>query len=287
MIIGLHHVSLSYSNLQAGIDLYCDLLGRKPSARTTEDGADCAYFVLDNGTLRIASPRGTGPVADRIRKTLSLKEGALFDLAFLVNDVERTRQALKRISLPLGDIHDFSAPNLLRENADLSWRILELDNGLSNGVTIRFVQSPMLLPISEACADAAISRMDLVVIQTADPERALGLYAARFNLKLLFDRTNAGTGDRLIQLACGDMLIELTHVPARSSPGKPDAIWGLGWTVADAEASRARLNALGRNVSLVKDGAKPGTRVFTVRDGTCNIPTLVVEHVQPHRPTGS
>jgi hypothetical protein len=29
-------------------------------------------------------------------------------------------------------------------------------------------------------------------------------------------------------------------------------------------------------VSEVRDGRKPGTRVFSVRDGTCGVPTLIL-----------
>ena len=37
------------------------------------------------------------------------------------------------------------------------------------------------------------------------------------------------------------------------------------------------LAAAGVDVSDVRTGRKPGTRVLTVRSGTCGIPTLLVE----------
>jgi hypothetical protein len=47
--------------------------------------------------------------------------------------------------------------------------------------------------------------------------------------------------------------------------------------VPDAEAARARLRAAGLDVSAVRAGRKPGTRVMSVRNGTCGIHTLLLE----------
>ena len=57
----------------------------------------------------------------------------------------------------------------------------------------------------------------------------------------------------------------------------PDKVWGLSWRVVDIEATRARLHAAGVDVSDIRDGRKPGTRVFTVKSGTCGVPTLVIQ----------
>ena len=54
-------------------------------------------------------------------------------------------------------------------------------------------------------------------------------------------------------------------------------MWGLSWRVADIDATRARLVAAGIDVSEVRAGRKPGTRVMSVRDGTCGVHTLVLE----------
>jgi len=40
---------------------------------------------------------------------------------------------------------------------------------------------------------------------------------------------------------------------------------------------RLLANAAGLDVAEVRLGRKPGTRVFTVRDKTCGVPTLVLE----------
>ncbi len=49
------------------------------------------------------------------------------------------------------------------------------------------------------------------------------------------------------------------------------------WRVTNADAARARLAAAGLEVSEVRQGVKPGTRVFSVREGTAGVPTLMIE----------
>jgi catechol 2,3-dioxygenase-like lactoylglutathione lyase family enzyme len=79
---------------------------------------------------------------------------------------------------------------------------------------------------------------------------------------------------------CGDLVVEVTH-----RPGKPvdvegithDRLRGICWRVADIDATHARLAAAGVDVSEVRAGRKPGTRVMTVRQGTCGVPTLLVQ----------
>lgn len=59
--------------------------------------------------------------------------------------------------------------------------------------------------------------------------------------------------------------------------GDPDSFGGLAWRSADIEATRERLVAGGVEVSEVRTGRKPGTRVATVRDRALGTPTLIIE----------
>jgi hypothetical protein len=78
---------------------------------------------------------------------------------------------------------------------------------------------------------------------------------------------------------CGDLIVEIVHRPGKDANVNEahDRLWGLSWRVADIDATRARLASAGVDVSDVRTGRKPGTRVLTVRNGTCGIPTLLVE----------
>ena len=115
------------------------------------------------------------------------------------------------------------------------------------------------------------------MISTEDPERAAALYGARLGLDMALDRSHQDWG-RLMFFRCGDLIVEVVHRPVGRRPddASHDKLWGLSWRVADADATRARLAGRHRGFR-VRAGRKPGTRVVSVRSGTCGIHTLLVE----------
>jgi hypothetical protein len=58
-----------------------------------------------------------------------------------------------------------------------------------------------------------------------------------------------------------------------------DSLWGLAWVVKDIKATYDRLISEDLEVSEVIDGRKPNTLVATVKSHTCNIPTLLIQHL--------
>jgi hypothetical protein len=57
---------------------------------------------------------------------------------------------------------------------------------------------------------------------------------------------------------------------------EPDRLSGLAWRVVDPDAAQARLAKAGFDVSEVRSGRKPGTKVFTIRSGVPGAPTLML-----------
>ena len=139
-------------------------------------------------------------------------------------------------------------------------------------------------PGSAVTATAPITGLDHVVISTENPEGAAALYGARLGLDMALDRTHQDWG-QLMFFRCGDLIIEVVRRPVAGADASHDKLWGLSWRVDDVEASRARLVADGLEVSEVRAGRKPGTRVVSVRSGTCGIHTLLVERTP--KPSGS
>jgi catechol 2,3-dioxygenase-like lactoylglutathione lyase family enzyme/predicted enzyme related to lactoylglutathione lyase len=278
MITTLDHTTVLVHDLDTGIAAYREVLAREPAFRARTDGVESAFFVLDNAKFRVAAPNGEGALGARARAVLAEIGEGLWCLDFAVDDIEKSHRRLRRISLQPDDVADITWSDLAT-NATLSWKGNSLPAEQSHGVPIRFSKLLCEAAASKATAPATVRRMDLVVVATDEPERAMALYGARLGLDLIFDRTDAKSKSRLMQFACGDMLIEIVHRPAESEARKPDRLWGIAWSIDDADAARERLLRAGRNVSDVKAGAKPGTRVFTLRDGTCNVPTLFVQHL--------
>jgi catechol 2,3-dioxygenase-like lactoylglutathione lyase family enzyme len=140
--------------------------------------------------------------------------------------------------------------------------------------------SPDLLPEAAPVgpADAVITGIDHAVVQTPDAEAAIQLYRDGLGLRLALDRSFPDWGMRLVFLRVGGVTVELAQ-PLRDAPQptETDQLWGISWRVPDAEAVRARLTEAGLDVSDVRSGRKPGTRVVSVKDGTCGVPTLLIE----------
>jgi len=99
-------------------------------------------------------------------------------------------------------------------------------------------------------------------------------------MRSALDRTAPEWGVRLIFFRTGGLTLEIAHRMGQGEdPAGPDSFWGLTWRVGDIEAAHARLAAKGFNLSGVRTGRRAGTRVFTVRDGTMNVPTLFISGV--------
>jgi len=278
MITGLQHISLSVADLEAGILTYTSLLGRAPSMRCEQDGDRSAYFALGNMTLRIVSPSEQGSAAERARRAIRAIVGVPYELSFRVADIDKERQRLKMISLWPEKVQELEVRDNRQAGSAALWRVMKFKDRPPNAIDIQFVEVVSPITTSQTISEAPVLGAELVVIKTAAPEQALALYGARLGLALVFDRTIASTGNRLAQFSCGNVMLEISC--SEADAGKPDTIWGIGWSVASAEATHRRLAVLGRNLSDVRDGTRPGTRVFTVRDGTCGIPTIFVENTR-------
>jgi hypothetical protein len=78
---------------------------------------------------------------------------------------------------------------------------------------------------------------------------------------------------------CGDLIVEIAHSLKNADPAAADKAWGLSWRVNDIAAANARMAQAGFNVSDIRVGRKPGTKVFTLRDAPAGVPTLVIGRV--------
>jgi catechol 2,3-dioxygenase-like lactoylglutathione lyase family enzyme len=136
-----------------------------------------------------------------------------------------------------------------------------------------------ILTLSRAAA-GDLSGLDHVVVMSPDLDGSKRLYGDLLGLRLALDRTFEKRGLRLLFFRVGGVTIEVGgRLAGDAQPEAPDRFGGLAYRVADAGVARSRLVAAGFDVTEVKDGFKPGTRVCSVRDQTCGVPTLVIEPV--------
>jgi catechol 2,3-dioxygenase-like lactoylglutathione lyase family enzyme len=232
-------------------------------------------FTLDNTTLELMAPSGEGAAADRIRAVLAAQGEGLASVCFRTSDITKTHRRLDRLALKPEPVSEVESHDTI-SGAMLSWKRTRAATDATRGVRMFFLEREQERPLSVRTTTASITAMDHVVIATADPERAAALYGARLGLDMALDRSHPDWG-RLMFFRCGDLIVEVTHRPGKPAETAPDRLRGLCWRVIDIDATHARLTADGVDVSEIRTGRKPGTRVMTVRNGTCGVPTLLVQ----------
>ena len=282
MIAGLDHVVIAVRDAEAAVRAYGALLGRAPAwrAEATGGGAELAIFSLDNVAVELMAPAGDGPTAARLRAVLDAQGEGLASLAFAVGDVERAQRRLARLGLDPEPIADGESVDRTT-GARRRWRRTRAASAATHGVRVFLIEPGDRLAPSAGTEPAAVTGLDHVVIRTPDPERAAALYGARLALDMRLDRSSPDWGARLMFFRCGDLVVEVAHDLAAGVAAGSDRLWGLSWRVPDAVAAQARLRHAGVDVSEVRPGRRPGTSVFTVRDGTCGVPTLMLQAPAP------
>jgi len=275
MISSLDHVVVLTGDIAAASAAYETLFARAPAWRNSGDGADRVLFTLDNTTLELMAPRGDDAAAQHVRSALATQGEGLASLCFRTVDIAKMQRRLDRLALkpePIAEVESRDEAS----GAVLSWRRTRAATDATRGVRMFFLERAKERPLSVRTTPASITAMDHVVVSTADSERAAALYGARLGLDMALDRSHPDWG-RLMFFRCGDLIVEVTHKPGKAEADAPDRLRGICWRVADIDATHARLVAAGVDVSEVRTGRKPGTKVMTVRSGTCGVPTLLVQ----------
>lgn len=266
MITGIDHVVIAVRDLEAGVAAYETLLGCAPSWRSSTDGADTAIFALRNIAVELMAPAGEGEAARRLRAALDESGEGLKSLVFAVADIERAHRRAGRVGLEPEPIASRESVDAI-SGATQSWRSFRANTDATHGARLFFLQREAPLPLS-AGGDTVL---DHVVLRSGHMERAAALCGARLGLELRLEREMGG---RLyLFFRCADAIVEI----AEETGAMRDRVWGLSWRVDNADAAHARLAAAGLDISEVRAGMKPGTRVFTVRNGSCGVPTLMLE----------
>ena len=275
MITGLDHVVVLVNDINAGQAAYERLLARAPAWQNSGDGADRVLFTLDNMSLELMAPNGFSVAADRIRNVIKTSGEGLASICFRVADIAKMHRRLDRLALkpdPIAEVESRDAAS----GALLRWKRTRATTELTRGVRTFFLELADERPLSATISAAEILGLDHVVVSTEDSERAAALYGARLGLDMALDRSHQDWG-QLMFFRCGDLIVEVVRRPVAGADLAHDKLWGLSWRVANIDATRARLLADGIEVSEVRTGRKPGTRVMTVRSGTCGVQTLLLE----------
>jgi catechol 2,3-dioxygenase-like lactoylglutathione lyase family enzyme len=277
MITGLDHVVLLVRDIDAGVEGYQTLLGHPPVWRTQNHGAATAIFTLANMSLELMAPSGEGVAGERVHAALDKQGEGLASLAFAVPDIAKAHRRLTRLGLAPDDIADGQSQDLA-SGTSMSWQRTRASGDFTHGVRMFFLQRPEPLKLAAELASDTVEALDSLVLSTPNPDRAAALYGARLGLDMALDRTVPDLDTRFLFFRCGEnLIVEVIHRLKAGVGQGPDKIWGLSWRTMDILATQERLRGAGLEVSDIRDGRKPGSRVATIKTGTFGVPTLLIQ----------
>lgn len=288
------HVLLAVRDLDAATSAYRTVMGLEPSWRGEHPGLGTAnvLFRVDNTYLELIAPRGEGPIGSFLGGWIDDRGEGLMGFALGTPDIEACHRGLEEAGLEPSPVEGDRGREI-DTGAERRWRRASLPTSRTRGVVVFPIQheSPAdTLPRARPVADAraAVHALDHVVVQTSDADATRRLYGDALGLRLALDKRFPDWGVQLMFFRVGGTTIEVAApLPgggeaagalASGTPGAgQDRVWGMSWRVGDIDAARARLSDAGVDVSEVRKGRRPGTRVISVRSSTCGVPTLMLE----------
>lgn len=257
-IIGIDHLRIGVLDLEAEVSNYSSLLNTDAVWTGLVDGKDSAVFEAGNICLWLSETQSA--------------EG-LSGVCFRVDSMERLRRRLHNLAMDL-EADALEDPLGILEGQGGCGRLDRLATASARGLAVSFVARQNAQALSQP---RRISGLDHLVINSSNPEATAFLLAARLGLDLRMDISREDWGARFMFYRCGELVIETYQALGCNQSKDSDSLLGLSWRTASAGRSRAELANMSFAVSEVEAGRKAGTKVFTVRDRTAGVPTLVLE----------
>jgi catechol 2,3-dioxygenase-like lactoylglutathione lyase family enzyme len=282
VLTSVDHLVLAVRDLGHATDTYRRLLGREPSwrGRHPSYGTANTLFRLENTYVELLAAAGDGPLAAHLGAWLEAHGEGPFALAFGTNDVDAAVATLRARGMELSDPADGVGRDE-RSGMERRWRNVFPPASATRGVTTIVIEHrspadalPAAVPIAGEAA--AVAACDHVVVQSTDADASRALYGDVLGLRLALDRTFEDWGVRLMFFRTGHLTVEVAASLPPSAAAATDRFWGVSWRVPDVDATHARLVAAGFDVSEIRTGRRPGTRVATIRAETHGVATLVI-----------
>jgi catechol 2,3-dioxygenase-like lactoylglutathione lyase family enzyme len=266
--VALDHVIVGVRDLEAAAADYAVLLGRAPSWRGEHPGRGTAnaLFRLENTYLELLTARDDGPLGFALR----------------TEDSAECALALRERGLVAGDAVAGEGREIAT-GAVRRWKTVMIPGAATRGILVFGIEhlSPLdALPLAKptAAVAAAISGIDHVVVRSESPDAAIHFYRDQLGLRLALDKSFEQWGARLLFFRVGGVTVEIAApLPPAAAPGERDSFWGISWRTPDLVATQARLAAAGIDVSEIRPGRRPGTRVCSIRSHTHGVATLLLE----------
>ncbi|BFM16659.1 hypothetical protein R50073_28420 [Maricurvus nonylphenolicus] len=146
----------------------------------------------------------------------------------------------------------------------------------SRGLDLFIEQGELISALIESRPDQDLHKVDHVVLYTADADACVRLFGEEgLGIRLALDQTVLEWGGRMLFFRTGKLTLEVI-APNKGLEGN-DYFWGIAYQVDDMDKVHSGLQAQGVEMSDIRKGRKPGTRVATLKSHDLRIPTLLVE----------
>jgi len=266
-------ILLAVRDLAPAETAYASLLGRQPAWRAAPGGggSTSSGFALANALLELRAP-GAGAEALGLREWIDARGEGLAAIVLATDDVARCARELggRGIALRAAEHRD------LRAGGAPFAAALRLPASATRGIPVLVVDSARVPACQDAGSGGRVGALDHVVLASRDPDASAAVWGGALGLRLALDRRFEARGLRILFFRLAGVTLEVTGPLDAPAGEAPDAFFGVAWRVADVRAARERVAAAGLDVSEVRAGHKPGTRVCTVRSGTCGVATLLI-----------
>ncbi|MBT5157301.1 MAG: hypothetical protein HOM48_04525 [Rhodobiaceae bacterium] len=274
------HIIIAVEDLAQATDDYSLMLGRAPSWRGTHPdyGSANSLFRIDNTYVELLAADGEGWAGDMVRNVIASPGSNLCALVFGTQDAAAFLKNARAQGLAVADPvtgHGIDTDS----GATRTWQSMHWDSAAARGIFSFCIQHDDLsaLPMAQIQGAGAIHAVDHVVVQTQSGAAAKKFYGDQLGIRLALEQSKPDWGGEMLFFRTNSMSIEV--VASEKTPDT-DRLWGLAFKSQDIEATQKRMREAGIEVSEVRDGRKPGTRVCTVKSHAGGVATLIIEHAK-------
>ena len=278
MTTTIDHIIIAVADLAEASTDYSTLLGRAPSSRGAHPdyGTANTLFKLDNTYIELLAPQGEGKAADIVNGILNARGPCLGGLVFGTENaddfISHARSAGLEASDPVPGHGVDKQTGTERHWCNMFW-----DPAAARGIFSFCIEhdSGSSLPEATPHGTGAIAGVDHVVVKTQSADAAKTFYGDQLGIRLALEQQVPEWGGVQLFFRASSMSIE---VIASDKAPERDELWGLALKTDNIEATHWRMRESGVEISDIRDGRKPGTRVCTAKSHTLGVPTLLIEH---------
>ena len=277
----IDHIIISVPDLASATADYSKLLGRSPSWRGAHPdyGTANTLFKLENTYIELLAAQGEGLAADIVRANLDKRGSSLGGIVVgtdSANDfILHARDKGLAASDPIPGHGVDETTGAVRHWHNIFW-----DPAAARGVFSFCIEHDGVSSLPEATptGEGPITAVDHVVVRTQSADAAKRFYGDQLGIRLALEQDVPDWGGTQLFFRASSMSIEV--IASEKAPEEDD-LWGLAFKTASLDTTHQRLVNEGIDVSEIRDGRKPGTRVCTVKSHTLEVPTLLIEHPGP------